>query len=123
RQGTALLERHFTFYARGEPQQISLSVYPLDLVAGTPVADPDNEPWPGGNVAQLASIGITGVRVEESVTARMPEPDEAEAVLMTEGVPVVAITRRMFTTDRPVEVADIVIPADRVALDYVIDLV
>src|SRR5262249_25269776 len=50
-----ILERHFVFYARGEPQQISISCYPLDLVAGTPVADPDNEPWPGGNIAQLAS--------------------------------------------------------------------
>lgn len=121
-EGTTLLERHFTFYARSEPQQVSISVYPLDLVAGTPVAEPDNEPWPGGNIAQLASIGVTVTRVEESVTARMPMPDEAETLLMTQGVPVVAITRRMFTGARPVEVADIVIPADRVALDYVIDL-
>lgn len=121
-EGTALLERHFTFYARGEPQQISLSVYPLELVAGTAVADPDNEPWPGGNIAQLASIGVTVTRVEESVSARMPMPDEAETLLMTAGVPVVAIVRRMFAGERVVEVADIVIPADRVALDYVIDL-
>lgn len=121
-EGALLLERHFIFYARGEPQQISLSTYPLDLVAGTPVADPDNEPWPGGNVAQLASLGVTVTRVEESVTARMPMPDESEALLMTAGVPVVAITRRMLAGDRPVEVADIVIPADRVALDYVINL-
>lgn len=121
-EGTPLLERHFTFYARGEPQQISVSVYPLVQVEGTPVADPDNEPWPGGNIAQLASIGITVTRVEESVTARMPMPDEAETLTMDAGTPVLAITRRMFAGDRPVEVADIVIPADRVALDYVIDL-
>jgi hypothetical protein len=41
-------------------------------------------------------------------------------------VPVFAITRVMFTgadRDHPVEVAaDIVIPADRTVLDYVIDL-
>jgi GntR family transcriptional regulator len=121
-EGTVLLERHFTFYARNEPEQISLSVYPLDLVAGTPVADPEREPWPGGNIAQLATIGIAVTRVEEQVTARMPMPDEAETLIMDAGVPVLAITRRMFADDRPVEVADIVIPADRVALDYVIDL-
>jgi GntR family transcriptional regulator len=119
---TPLLERHFTFSAAGEPQQISTSCYPLSLVAGTPVADPANEPWPGGNIAQLASLGVTVSRVEESITARMPMQDEAETLLMTEGVPVVAITRRMFAGDRPVEVADIVIPADRVALDYVLEL-
>ena len=121
-EGTPLLERHFTFYARGEPQQISISVYPLAQVEGTPVADPDNEPWAGGNIAQLASIGITVTRVEESVTARMPMPDEAETLVMDPGVPVIVIGRRMFDGDRPVEAADIVIPADRVALDYVIDL-
>jgi GntR family transcriptional regulator len=121
-EGTALLERHFTFYARGEAQQISITCYPLDMVAGTPVADPDNEPWVGGNIAQLASIGVTVTRVEESVTARMPMPDEADTLLMVPGVPVITITRRMFADDRPVEVADIVIPADRVQLDYVINL-
>ena len=40
----------------------------------TPVADPANEPWPGGNLAQLATLGIFIIRVEESVQARMPTP-------------------------------------------------
>jgi GntR family transcriptional regulator len=120
--GEMLLERHFTFYARGEPQQVSISCYPLSLVAGTPVADPNNEPWPGGNIAQLRSIGVEVTRVEETVAARMPMPDEIDVLLMTEGIPVLAITRRMLAGERPVEVADIVIPADRVELDYVIDL-
>jgi GntR family transcriptional regulator len=62
--GTMLLERRFVFRSQGIPQQMSTSCLLLDLVAGTPVADPDNEPWPGGNTAQLHSLGIviTGVR-------------------------------------------------------------
>jgi len=117
-----VLERSFVFYARGEAYQISTSVYPMSLVDGTPLTDREREPWPGGNIAQLRSIGVEVTRITESVTARMPMPDEAETLLIEEGTPVVVIERRMFTGDRPVEVADIVIPADRVALDYVINL-
>jgi GntR family transcriptional regulator len=42
---------------------------------------------------------------------------------MASGVPVLTITRRMFSAERIMEVCrDIVIPADRVILDYAIDL-
>ncbi|MBA9007367.1 MULTISPECIES: GntR family transcriptional regulator [Thermomonospora] len=121
--GTELLRRRFVFYSRGEPQQISVSYLRWTLVGGTPVADPANEPWPGGTPAQLAFLGRPVTRVEESVQARMPTPEEAETLHMTAGVPVLAITRRMLSGDTPHEVCrDIVIPADRAVLDYSIDL-
>lgn len=121
--GTMLLERMFVFHASGQPQQMSTSYYPLDLVAGTPVADPANEPWPGGNTAQLYSLGVTITAVRERVRARMPMPDEMDTLRMPAGVPVITITRQTYAGERVVEVAvDIVIPADRVELDYVIDL-
>lgn len=123
---TPLLAREFIFYANDRPQQMSTSYYPLELVKGTPVANPDNEPWPGGNIAQLATLDIIVNRVEESVRARMPQPNEQHTLHIPPGVPVLAITRRMFTgpdKDQPIEVAaDIVIAADRVVLDYSIDL-
>lgn len=118
-----LLRRRFVFWARGEPQQISVNYLPWELVAGTPVADPGREPWPGGTPAQLAYLGHPPTRVEEAVRARMPSPEEAETLRMPGGVPVVTITRRMFSGDRVLEVCrDIVIPADRVILDYALDL-
>lgn len=121
--GTMLLERQFVFRAHGVPQQMSTSCYPLDLVAGTPVADPANEPWPGGNTAQLASLGIRVTAIRERVRARMPVPEETATLRIPAGVPVVTITRQTYAGDRVVEVAtDIVIPADRVELDYLIDL-
>ena len=121
--GTALLRRRFVFWARGEPQQISVNYLPWDLVGGTPVADPDREPWPGGTPAQLAYLGRPPTRVEEAVRARMPEPEEAETLRMAEGVPVITVTRRMFSGEHVLEVCrDIVIPADRVVLDYSLDL-
>ncbi|OLT12785.1 GntR family transcriptional regulator [Actinomadura sp. CNU-125] len=121
--GTELLRRRFVHYARGEPQQISVNFLPWDLVGGTPVADPAREPWPGGTLAQLAFLGHPPTRVEESVRSRMPTPEEAETLRMSGGVPVLAITRRLLSGEDVMEVCrDIVLPADRVVLDYAIDL-
>lgn len=124
--GASVLARRFVFYAKGQPEQMSLSYLPLDLVAGTAVADPTNEPWPGGNIAQLATLGLVVTRVRESVRSRPPTAEEARTLRIPVGVPVLAITRVMLagpTRDRPVEAAvDIVIPADRTILDYIIDL-
>ncbi|WP_203855763.1 GntR family transcriptional regulator [Plantactinospora mayteni] len=121
--GTVILERRFVFRSHGVPQQMSTSCLLLDMVAGTPVADPDREPWPGGNTGQLYSLGITITGVREMVRARMPLRDEIETLKIPGGVPVVTITRQTYAGDRVVEVAtDIVIPADRVELDYWIDL-
>lgn len=122
-EGTPLLRRRFVFYSRGEPQQSSVSYLPWELVENTPVADPAREPWPGGTPAQLAFLGRPATRVEESVRARMPSPEETEMLNVSPGVPVMAITRRMLSGDQVLEVCrDIVIPADRIILDYSIDL-
>ncbi|MDG4790315.1 GntR family transcriptional regulator [Micromonospora sp. WMMD1102] len=121
--GTMILERRFVFRSQGVPQQMSTSCLLLDMVAGTPVADPDREPWPAGNTGQLSSLGIVVTGVRERVRARMPVRDEAETLRIPGGVPVLTITRQTYAGDRVVEVAtDIVIPADRVELDYFIDL-
>jgi GntR family transcriptional regulator len=110
-------------YAHGVPQQMSTSCYPLDLVAGTPVADPANEPWPGGNIAQLHSLGHTVTFIRERIRTRMPMRDEIDALRIPGGVPVFAITRQTYVDDRVVEAAiDIVIPGDRAELEYGIDL-
>ena len=121
--GTALLRRHFVFYVRGEPEQLSTNFMPLDLVAGTPVSDPAREPWPGGTFAQLAFLGRPVSRVEEWVSARMPAETEARTLRVAQGVPVFAILRRLISGDAVLEVCrDIVIPADRVVLEYGIDV-
>lgn len=121
--GAPLLRRHFVFRSHGVPQQISTSYLLLNMVAGTPVADPANEPWPGGNIAQLATLDIHVDRVREQVRTRMPTPNEARVLGIGDQVPVLTITRTMLASGRPVEAAvDIVLPGDRVELDYVIDL-
>jgi GntR family transcriptional regulator len=121
--GTRVLKRHFVFRSMGMPQQMSTSMLLLDMVAGTPVADPANEPWPGGSIAQLRSIGVDVTSVVERVRARMPMPDEAETLRIPGGVPVLTVVRLTYAGDRVMEVADtIVLPGDRTELEYRIDL-
>jgi GntR family transcriptional regulator len=87
------------------------------------VADPAREPWPGGSLAQLASLGHPVSRVEESVTARMPGEPEARTLRMPAGVPVFAVLRRITSGNAVLEVSRyIVIPADRVVLECGIDV-
>lgn len=121
--GTPLLERNFVFWSDDQPIQMSTSYLLLAMVQDTPVADPANEPWPGGTIDQMATLGVRVTTVLESVRTRMPMPDEMAALWVPEGVPVFAVTRRMLAADRVVEAAvDIIIPGDRAVLDYRIDL-
>ncbi len=118
--GERVVERRLVFRPkpRGRAEQMSRSWMPASLVAGTPVADPANEPWEGGSIAQLASLGVEVTEVREHVRARAPKSDEAATLVLSAGAIVFVITRQMFAGSQPVEAAEIVIPADRVELGY-----
>lgn len=122
--GEQLLARHFVFYDNDEPTQMSTSYVRWADVGGTPVADPINEPWPGGTRAQLASLGIRVTAITESFTAAMPTEREAETLRIGAGVPVLRYTRRHIAdSGRVVEVAHpIVRRGDTTIVDFRIDL-
>ncbi|WP_329560215.1 UTRA domain-containing protein [Streptomyces uncialis] len=122
--GERLLARHFVFHDNDQPTQMSTSYVRWSDVAGTPVADPINEPWPGGTRAQLATLGISVKQVTESFTAAMPTEHEAAVLRIGAGVPVLRYTRRHIAdTGRVVEVAHpIVRRGDTTVVDFVIDL-
>lgn len=117
--GAEVLERRVVLYAGEVPDQIRTSYYPLDLVAGTPVADPARQPWPGGTMAELASLDVTVAATTERVRSRMPTPEEASVLDIAGSVPVLVV-RRVFHdgTGEPVETDEQVMPADRAELEY-----
>lgn len=119
-----LLARHFVFYDNDQPTQMSTSYVRWSDVAGTPVADPINEPWPGGTRAQMTSLGINVTRITESFTAAMPTEVESATLRIGAGVPVLRYTRRHIAdTGRVVEVAHpIVRRGDTTIVDFAIDL-
>lgn len=122
--GEPLLARHFIFYDNDTPTQMSVSYVRWADVAGTPVADPINEPWPGGTRAQMLSLGIRVTRITESFTTGMPNELEAATLRIGAGIPVLRYTRRHIAEDgRVVEVAHpIVRRGDTTVVDFVIDL-
>jgi GntR family transcriptional regulator len=120
---TAVFERHMIMRANGQAEQLRTCYYPLELVAGTAMTDPDRQPWPGGVIAELAELGVAITAVDEDVRTRMPTPDESYILRIPGGVPVFATTRVGYFGDRPVEAAaDIIMPGDRIVLHYRLDL-
>jgi GntR family transcriptional regulator len=85
--------------------------------------DEKNEPWPGGTLHQLSTVGIEIMRVVDEVTARMPTNAEAQAWDMPSGVPLLVCRRISFdANDRLIEVSDAEYPADRTELRFITPL-
>jgi len=117
--GTAVLRRQLVKIVHGRPAQIQDSVIPLALVRGTPVADPSRQPWPGGTIAELSSIGIEVTAVTEEARARTATTAEREALRMEAPGPVLDIVRVFLHQDsRPVEVSTVIVPAAGVTLAW-----
>jgi DNA-binding GntR family transcriptional regulator len=117
--GQSAMCTSYTFLADGEPVMLSTSWEPLDLTDGTPVMLPEEGPHGGqGVIARMAAIGRHITRAEEAVTARPVLAGEATRLHIPLGAAVLAIARTYATNQRPVETADIVIPAERWALVY-----
>ena len=109
----------YRFLAGREPVMLSTSWEPLEVTGGTPVMLPEEGPHAGkGVIARMAAIGQHIIRAEETVTARPVFASEGSRLGVAPGAAVLAVARTYATADRPVETADIVIPAERWALVY-----
>lgn len=134
--GAAVLRRQLVKLVRGVPVQVQESVIPLELVEGTPVADPELQPRPGGTIAELWSVGLRVTAVHEEARSRTPSVSERRTLDMTAPGPVVDLLR-VFSADhmatveaggasqpgwpRPVEASSVVIPAAGLVLRWETD--
>jgi len=97
--------------------ETAISYIPLDIAHGTPITELN--PGPGGIYARLEELGHRLDHFEEEVRARMPAPDEAKALLLSHGVPVLHLVRTAYDTgDRAVEICDTVMASDAYVLSY-----
>ncbi|HET6950073.1 MAG TPA: GntR family transcriptional regulator [Acidimicrobiales bacterium] len=125
--GTPMLHR---MYRTGGPDEhgayiLSDSWLRVDLIESNPaLLDPANEPWPGGTIHQLRTVGIEVARIIDEVTGRPPSPDEARALQLHDvGTAVLEIRKTSIdTTGRVVEIATAVLAGDRTELVYTTDL-
>jgi GntR family transcriptional regulator len=117
-EGELVLIRRRRMLADGQPGQLATSYLPLRLVEGTRIEQVDT--GPGGAYARLEELGHRLGRFQEDVSARMPLPDEARALRLSTGMPVIRVVRTAFDEQgTPVEVNDMVLAADRYELTYV----
>ncbi|MFD7626144.1 UTRA domain-containing protein [Streptomyces sp. NPDC059851] len=90
------------------------------LTAGTPIAEPDT--GPGGIYARLADLGREPVRFREEIRSRMPRPEEAKALGLGPGTPVVLLCRTAFAADgQVVEVNEMALDSAAYILEYEFD--
>lgn len=84
-----------------------------------PRADPGNDRSPDPAERHLYTVGVELDRIVDEISARPPSPDEAELLDIEPGVSVLTLRKTSIdTTERVVEVADVVFPGDRTELVY-----
>ncbi|MGA4839828.1 GntR family transcriptional regulator [Streptomyces sp. G45] len=119
RPGDRVMCTKYVFRDGGEAMMLSTSWEPLAVTGRTPVMLPEEGPLGGcGVVDRMAAIDVIVDNVAEEVGAR---PGLADELLALGGVPghvVLVIQRTYYASGRPVETADIVVPADRYRVAY-----
>jgi GntR family transcriptional regulator len=116
-EGAPVLARRRRMYANDTPVQLATSYLPLDIAAGTPLADAD--PGPGGIYSRLADLGHAPATYTEIARVRPPDDGEAQILRMDPDQRVFIIQRTARTAaGRIVEVNQIVLPAHQWELVY-----
>jgi len=97
--GTPVLFRHLVERVRGVPVQIRRSVMPWSVAGATDLAREDKQPWVGGTIAELFSLGMETTSVPEEYVSRIIRPDEAAELMMPNGIVIWDNTRQFMVGD------------------------
>jgi GntR family transcriptional regulator len=115
--GSAVIVRRRVHVVDDEPSYIGDTYYPAQLVRESEIAKPEVIERGGNRV--LAELGHEVVRRHDEISTRLPTPQEAQALMIASGVPVLATLATGYDAkDRPVAVYDQVRPGDRHVLEY-----
>ncbi|MFH9246118.1 GntR family transcriptional regulator [Streptomyces lydicus] len=123
-EGDLCVRTVYEFLADGKPVQLSTSWEPYGLTGGTLVVLPEGGPHAGvGVVNRMAEIGITVSHAVEQPEPRQANAEEA-SLLGIQKAGLVTHIRRTYYSDegRPVETADIVVPAALCEIVYEIPI-
>lgn len=123
-EGELCVRTAYEFLADGRPVQLSTSWEPYDLTSGTLVVLPEGGPHAGaGVVNRMAEIGITVTHAVEQPEPRQATTEEASLLGVQKGALVTHIRRTYYSDQgRPVETADIVVPAALCEIVYEIPI-
>lgn len=117
--GDRVLRRWSLVRSHGRPRMETISCIPADVLGDT-VPDPADDVFVA---LHRAGVDVLRLRDRERVSARMPDAEEAEKLAIVGVYPLLVVRRTMRAEDRVVECAtEIRYPADRMELEYEIDL-
>lgn len=117
--GDEVTEVRYFITMGGAPVTMSTAWEPMALKRGTDIEMPHEGPYANqGMVTRWDAIGININEVHEIVVPRAPTPAEMRQMRIPQGVPVVEIHQTFRANGTPVEIADIVFPADRYELHF-----
>jgi DNA-binding GntR family transcriptional regulator len=117
--GEIVVRTTYLMRSDGEPVQLATSYEPATLVAGTPVALPEQGPLAGrGVIERMRSIGVEVDEVDEEISLRPSVRSEAAALELPPGALVLVIDRGHCASGAMVELAEVVVPASRFKLRY-----
>ncbi|CAL9625805.1 hypothetical protein SUDANB58_05940 (plasmid) [Streptomyces sp. enrichment culture] len=124
--GTLMLCRRYWTSSRDEDAPLSLIYSWLvhEVAAQNPdLLNQDNEPWPGGTMNQLLTIGIEVDHIVDEISTRSPNTEETEILALDSGVPVLILKKTSIDTNGKVaEYSEVALPGDRTQMAYTIPL-
>jgi GntR family transcriptional regulator len=101
--GESVLLRRQVLSLDGEPSELVEVYIPLALARGTRLMN--NHLLRGGSGRVLEDLGYPTVRCQDKVTARLPTPEQYEALQMPTKLPVLRTFRTTYSTDdQPIQV-------------------
>lgn len=116
-EGEQVVVRQRLLLVDEAPLMLGFYVFPLALVDGSPIAEPEDVPQ--GTTRVLLEMGVPLRRWTDEVTWRSPTPEEAALLAVPRGIPVARVLRvNHDPEDRPVRVYVLVLPGDRHLLRY-----
>jgi GntR family transcriptional regulator len=111
--------RRYLLIVDGEPIQLADSYFNAELVAGTPIVEPENITSGRIDAVLRERFNLIPRRFLDEFTVRMPTPDERSSLQLAPATPIVDLLRTYSDpTQGPFEVARFIIAGDKHVLVY-----
>jgi DNA-binding GntR family transcriptional regulator len=118
-EGERVTRTRYLLTADGSPVQLAVSYEPELLTGQTAVPFPEDGPFAGrGVMERMREAGLAVDEVVEDISARPCSGEESVLLGIALGATVLVVERQHRSGDRAVEVAEIVVAADRFRLRY-----
>jgi GntR family transcriptional regulator len=98
------------------PWSDQASYYAMDVSQAAGLVTPRDIPQ--GTVRAMADVGLHEIGRRDELSARMPTPEEANALQIGPGVPVILYYRTTYNEERPLRVTRTLFAADRNTIVY-----